>query len=164
VVVGGGPLGILLALVLHHYGYEPHVLEPHPLRRELAASTGLAAHPPTAIDLGPGSRLVVETSAASAGVALADEMATPGSIVGVVGRAPESIAPPSVLLKELTVVGVKGGPGQYPESVRLVAEGVLDTEAVITHRFGWSEAGAAFRTNVDHPELVVRAALHGAWE
>ncbi|MFI5611930.1 zinc-binding dehydrogenase [Amycolatopsis sp. NPDC051903] len=163
-VVGGGPLGILLALVLGHHGYSPHVFEPHPGRRALAAAAGLPAHPPEAADVGSGARLVVETSAAATGVALADELATPGSIVAVVGRAPHSVEPPSVLLKELTIVGVKGGPGQYPESVRLVAEGALDPEAVLTHRFGWTEAGEAFRRTTDEPDRVVRAALHGAWE
>ncbi|MEW2506524.1 alcohol dehydrogenase catalytic domain-containing protein [Amycolatopsis sp. NPDC047767] len=162
-VVGGGPLGILLGLVLKHHGYAPHVFEPHAARRELAASVGLPAHAPEAVDVGPGSRLIVETSAAAAGVALADDLATPGSVVALVGRAPQLMEPASVLLKELTVVGVKGGPGQYPESVRLVAEGVLDPEAVITHRFGWAQAQEAFRVNTDRPENVIRAALHGPW-
>ncbi|SEP63964.1 L-gulonate 5-dehydrogenase [Streptomyces sp. yr375] len=162
-VVGGGPLGILLGVVLRHHGYAPHLFEPQETRRDLAAAVGLVAHPPEPIDLGDGPRLVVETSAAPAGVALADELATPGSVVAVVGRAPHSIAPPSVLLKELSLIGVKGGPGQYPEAVRLVADGVVDPETVVTHRFGWHEAAEAFRISVDRPDLVVRTALVGAW-
>ncbi|MBW8739135.1 MAG: alcohol dehydrogenase catalytic domain-containing protein [Streptomyces turgidiscabies] len=162
-VVGGGPLGILLGVVLRHYGYMPHVFEPQPTRRELAAALGLDAHPPALVDLGDGPRLVVETSAAAAGVDLADELATPGSVVAVVGRAPHSIPPSSVLLKELSLLGVKGGPGQYPEAVRLVAEGTVDPEAVITHLFSWDDAQEAFQSNVDQPDLVIRAALHGPW-
>lgn len=162
-VVGGGPLGILLAMVLTHRGYDCHLFEPQPSRRELATRLGLDAHEPVAIEIGSGPRLVVETSAAAAGVALADELASPGSVVAVVGRAPTSIAPPSVLLKELTIMGIKGGPDCYPEAVGLVAEGVLDPAGVITHEFGWHEAGDAFRRTAEQPDAVVRAVLHGEW-
>ncbi|MGQ4599052.1 alcohol dehydrogenase catalytic domain-containing protein [Nocardia sp. R6R-6] len=162
-VVGGGPLGILLAQVLNHRGYDSHIFEPQAGRRELAAGLGLRAHEPVAVDIGAGPRLVVETSAAAAGVALADELASPGSVVAVVGRAPSSIAPPSVLLKELTLVGVKGGPGCYAESVSLVAEGAVDPAAVITHEFGWGAAAEAFRVTSQCPDVVVRSVLHGEW-
>ncbi|MGY4098789.1 zinc-dependent alcohol dehydrogenase [Nocardia sp. R16R-3T] len=162
-VVGGGPLGILLAQVLNYRGYECHVFEPQPSRRELAAELGLNAHEPVAQDIGSGPRLVVETSAAAAGVELADQLATPGSIIAVVGRAPISIAPPSVLLKELTVFGIKGGPDCYAEAVSLVAEGALDPERVITHDFNWNEAAHAFRLTSECPDAVVRSVLHGDW-
>jgi threonine dehydrogenase-like Zn-dependent dehydrogenase len=162
-VVGGGPLGILLALVFEHAGHPCTVFEPERSRRELGASLGVTMTPAEPIALPSGPRVVVETSAARAGVALADELATPGSVVAVVGRAPESIAPPSVLLKELTLVGVRGGPGKYEEAIRLVSEGIIDTERVVTHRFGWDEAQTAFRMNIDQPGTVVRALLTGAW-
>jgi threonine dehydrogenase-like Zn-dependent dehydrogenase len=115
------------------------------------------------VDLGPEPRLVVETSAAGAGVDLADALCTPGSVVAVVGRGPHTIAPPSVLLKELSILGIKGGPGMYPEAARLVAAGVLDPAAVITHEFGWHDASDAFRVTTEHPEEVVRSVLRGPW-
>lgn len=96
-------------------------------------------------------------------MALADALAAPGAVVAMVGRAPESIAPPSVLLKELALLGIRGGPGTYPEAVRLVAERVIDTEAVITHRWDWSDAQHGFETTVDQPGQVVRAVLTGSW-
>lgn len=162
-IIGSGPLAIVMARVLEHHGYEPHLFEPLEQRRRLASSLGLFAHPPDPIDLGPDRRLVVETSATSGGVALADAMATSGSVVAVVGRAPESIAPASVLLKELTIVGVKGGPRRYEEAVRLVAEGVVDPAAVITHEYQWDEADRAFGFTAEHPEKAVRTVLAGAW-
>jgi threonine dehydrogenase-like Zn-dependent dehydrogenase len=162
-VVGGGPLGILLALVFEHAGHACTVFEPEQSRRDLGTSLGVTMTPAEPIELPSGPRIIVETSAARAGVALADELATPGSVVAMVGRAPESIAPASVLLKELTLIGVRGGPGKYEDAVRLVSEGTIDTEKVVTHRFSWNEAEAAFRMNIDQPGTVVRALLTGEW-
>lgn len=162
-VVGAGPLGILLAVVLRHLGYQCDLFEPQLRRRELAAALGLEAHPAELVNLGDGPRLVIETSAAAAGVELADGLCTPGSVVAVVGRAPHTIAPPSVLLKELTILGIKGGPGMYPEAVRLVAEDVVNPAAVITHEFGWYQSDKAFRLTSEQPDEVVRAVIHGEW-
>lgn len=162
-VVGGGPLGILLTQVFEHFGHECVVFEPEPARRELGTRLGLRMHAPEPLEMAPGPRVIVETSAARPGVELADAMATPGSVVAVVGRAPESITPSSVLLKELTLVGVRGGPGAYDRAVSMAAEGTIDTAAVISHRYDWSEAMQAFRTNIDEPGVVTRAVLSGAW-
>ena len=162
-VIGGGPLGILLAQVLGHEGFACTVFEPEPSRRELGSRLGVTMVPAEPTDLPDGPRLIVETSAAAAGVELADALATPGSVVAMVGRAPHSIAPGSVLLKELTLIGVRGGPRQYSRAVEYVAEGIIDTEAVITHRWDWSEAQEAFRTNLEQPGTVTRALLSGTW-
>jgi threonine dehydrogenase-like Zn-dependent dehydrogenase len=50
-----------------------------------------------------------------------------------------------------------------PLGIAIVAEGIIDTERVITHRYDWSEAQTAFRTTVDDPGAVARAVLSGAW-
>lgn len=162
-IVGAGPLGVLMAQVLEHAGWVCHLFEPQRTRRDLAKSLGLSVFEPHALDLGEEPRLVVETSAAAAGVDLADDLCTPGSIVAVVGRAPASIAPASVLLKELTLVGVKGGASAYPAALQLVADGVIDPKVVVTHQFGWLQADEAFSLNVSSPDVVVRAALTGGW-
>jgi threonine dehydrogenase-like Zn-dependent dehydrogenase len=162
-VVGGGPLGILLALVFEHADHPCTVFEPEQSRRELGTKLGLKMTPAESIELPSGPRIIVETSAARAGVALADELAIAGSVVAMVGRAPESIAPSSVLLKELTLIGVRGGPGKYDQAVHLVSQGIIDTEQVVTHRFGWGEAQDAFRMNIDQPGTITRALLTGRW-
>jgi threonine dehydrogenase-like Zn-dependent dehydrogenase len=158
-VVGGGPLGLLLARVLEYFGHAVTVFEPVAKRRELGAGMGLHVLPPGPADLGAGPRLVVETSASQKGVALVLELATPGSVIGVIGRAPAPVSFADVLLRELAVLGVRGGPGHYPEAVRLIATGAVDPCAVITHRFPMSEAPAAFAHAHDPANGVVRAVL-----
>src|SRR5882757_3210547 len=162
-IVGAGPLGVLMAQVLEHAGWACHLFEPQRTRRDLANSLGLSVFEPHPLDLGEEPRLVVETSAAAAGVDLADDLCTPGSVVAVVGRAPASIAPASVLLKELTLVGVKGGPSAYPAAVQLVVDGVIDPTVVVTHQFRGLQADEAFALNLSSPDVVMRAALTGGW-
>jgi threonine dehydrogenase-like Zn-dependent dehydrogenase len=161
-VVGGGPLGLVLARVLESRGWSVAVLEPVPARRALGADMGLQVLPPGPVDLGEGPRLVVETSAHPDGLALARELALAGSVLGLVGRAPADLPAPEILLRELAVLGVRGGPGHYPEAVALVAGGTVDPAMVITHAFALDEAPAAFATAADPAAGVVRAVLESA--
>lgn len=167
-VIGGGPLGLLQAQVMEHLGWPSTVVEPQARRRELGNELGLTVVAPEDADAGtPGSvggpRLVIETSATAGGVELAERLATPGSLVAVVGRGPHSIPPPSVLLRELSILGIKGGPGVYPAAIDLVASGAVDPTAVVTHTFAWSEAATAFADTVGSPEEILRTALVGPW-
>lgn len=165
-VIGGGPLGLLQAQVMEYFGWRCSVVEPQERRRELGASLGLTTLSPEeadALEDDGQARLIVETSASGPGVDQSERMATPGSIIAVVGRGPHSVAPPAVLLKELSILGVKGGPGQYPGSVALVAQGVVDPTAVITHTFEWEHAQQAFSDTVEQPGTIVRSALTGTW-
>jgi threonine dehydrogenase-like Zn-dependent dehydrogenase len=158
-VVGGGPLGLLLAAVLRHFGWRVTVFEPIVRRREVGAGMGLRVLPPGPAEIEAGPRLVVETSAVPKGAALARDLATPGSVIGVIGRAPASVSFADILLMELAVVGVRGGPGYYPEAVRLIGAGAVDPRAVISHRFPMSEAPAAFAFAHDPSNGVVRTVL-----
>lgn len=166
IVIGGGPLGILQAKVMTHLGWDCIVAEPQAHRRDLATNLGIRAFDPADVEdavESSGRRLIVETSAAGPGVDLADRLATPGSIIAVVGRGPHSIAPGSVLVKELSILGINGGPGAYPAALELVASGVIDPTEVISHTFAWDEAPRAFAFSLDEPSIVVRTALVGSW-
>ena len=166
-IIGGGPLGILQAQVSQHFGWDCVVFEPQQRRRDLGISLGVKMFDPAEAEdveiLQNGPILVIETSAAGAGVDLAERIATPGSVVAIVGRGPHSLSPASILLKELSVLGIKGGPGMYSEAVRLVHEGVVDPASVITDQFPWSQGAEAFAHTVQNPESVVRSVLYGPW-
>ncbi|MHA4915460.1 hypothetical protein, partial [Enterococcus faecium] len=108
-------------------------------------------------DLGPV--LVVETSAAAAGVETARMLAAPGSVVALVGRAPTGFSSAEILLHELTVLGVRAGTGQYARAVQLVADGSVTPAATITHRFDLADAAVAFAAVTDSEQHVMRAVL-----
>ena len=158
-IVGGGPLGIIVASVLSARGWTPSVFEPLELRRELAARCGIAALPAEPADLGPEPRLVVETSASPQGVALAGQLCTAGSVVGVVGNAPTGIAHQVLLGQGVTVVPVRGGAGHYPEAVRLAAGGAVAGEELVTHRRPLAEVQEAFEEATGRPGTVLRTML-----
>jgi len=161
VVIGGGPLGIVLARVLQARGHDVRVVEPQPGRRRVAEGLGLSAVAPEVLPPPPaGPALLVETSATAAGTLLALQAATPGSAIAVIGRSPESVPMADVLLGELSVLGVRGGSGLYDDAIRLVADGVVAPAAVITHQYAADQAGAAFAEAVASPDNVLRAVVH----
>jgi threonine dehydrogenase-like Zn-dependent dehydrogenase len=45
--------------------------------------------------------------------------------------------------KEVDLLGSRNSVNAFPAVLRLLADGVIDTNALITHRFGLTEAGAA---------------------
>jgi threonine dehydrogenase-like Zn-dependent dehydrogenase len=162
-IVGGGPIGVLLAMVLRSRGHHPIVVEPLPGRRDAAQRLGVTTASPDSIDslpLPPGPRIIAETSASVPGFELALRLATPGSALAVVGRS-EGVAPAStVLLSELAIIGIRGGPGLYPDAIRSVAEGAVDPSGIVTHHFDLEDGPAAFARAIEHPDEVHRAVLH----
>lgn len=162
-VIGGGPLGVLLAQTLEAFSWDATVYEPQPHRREIAQSLGLRVVDPAEMDAGSpgdlGPVLVVETSAAAAGVETARMLAAPGSVVALVGRAPTGFSSAEILLHELTVLGVRAGTGQYARAVQLVADGSVTPAATITHRFDLADAADAFAAVTDSEQHVMRAVL-----
>lgn len=162
-VIGGGPIGVLLALVLQSEGHDPLVVEPLPGRRAAAERLGVPTETPDAIatrSLPSGPRVIAETSASSAGFELALTLATPGSAVAIVGRSDGSAPAATVLLSELAIIGIRGGPGLYPNAIRSVAEGTFDPAGIVTHHFGLDEGPAAFARATESPDDVHRAVLH----
>jgi threonine dehydrogenase-like Zn-dependent dehydrogenase len=159
-VIGGGPLGVLLAQTLVAHGWNPVVHEPQDYRRTIAAAAGLEVADGTAIDAGTGEPvLIVETSASGAGIELARRIAVAGSVIALVGRAPAQFTSAEILLKELSILGVKSGVGQYAAALALVESGAVTPSITVTHEFGLAAASAAFEAVTDPAQRVMRAVL-----
>ncbi|MBU1587536.1 MAG: alcohol dehydrogenase catalytic domain-containing protein, partial [Actinobacteria bacterium] len=157
-VIGGGPLGVLLGQTLTARGWAVTIHEPNEYRRAIAAACGLAVEESTGPVL-EGPVLVVETSAAAAGVQVARELARPGSVVAFVGRAPADFTTAEILLGELSLLGIRAGVGHYPAAIELVASGAVTPEAIITHEFALASASEAFTSVIDPARRVMRAVL-----
>jgi 2-desacetyl-2-hydroxyethyl bacteriochlorophyllide A dehydrogenase len=144
VVIGGGPIGLLIALVAREAGARLVVSEIHPGRREVASALGLDVVDPGAADVsehvaaltaGAGADVVFEVSGSSAGALEMTRLASiRGRIVLVaIFPAPQPVGLFDVFWKELELRGARVyEPEDYERAIALVAAGKLPLERLIT--------------------------------
>ncbi|MCG7206705.1 zinc-dependent alcohol dehydrogenase [Streptomyces arenae] len=156
VVVGGGPVGMLIALVAGAAGADVRVVELNAHRRLLAEELGLSTWDPAAADItelvqrwtgGAGADVAFEVSGAAGGVDTAVD------VLGVRGRLclvaihprPREINLHRFFWRELTLVGARlYDRGDFERAVTLVAEGTIPAQRLITKVVPLTEAPAAF--------------------
>ncbi|MFF8018690.1 alcohol dehydrogenase catalytic domain-containing protein [Streptomyces sp. NPDC007929] len=156
VVVGGGPVGVLIALVARAAGADVRVVEPGEHRRRVAQDLGLTAWDPAGVDVptavgewtgDAGADVAFEVSGAAAGVTTAVE------VLGVRGRLclvaihprPREIDLHRFFWRELTLVGARlYTRDDFERAVGLVADGTLPCERLISKVVPLTEAAAAF--------------------
>ena len=157
VVIGAGPIGLLIATVARSLGAEIVVFEPNARRREIVDSLGVAAVDPTAADAaawvdewtaGAGADVAFEVSGTEAG------MSTATGCLGARGRAVVvgiHASPPPVDLfrvfwRELTLIGARVYErADYEEAVRLLAGGAIPADTLITDVVPLDDVAEAFR-------------------
>ncbi|GGN10304.1 zinc-dependent alcohol dehydrogenase [Streptomyces fuscichromogenes] len=156
VVVGGGPVGVLIALVARAAGADVRVVEISAHRRLLAEESGLTAWDPTAVDVpelvrqwteDAGADVAFEVSGAAAGVDTAVE------VLGVRARLclvaihpkPREISLHRFFWRELTLVGARlYDRTDFERAVALVADGTVPAERLISKVVPLIEAPSAF--------------------
>ncbi|KND41713.1 MULTISPECIES: (R,R)-butanediol dehydrogenase [Streptomyces] len=156
VVVGGGPVGVLIALVARAAGAEVRVVELSAHRRALAEEVGLSTWDPAAEDVptlvgewtgGAGAEVAFEVSGAAGGVDTAVE------VLGVRGRLclvaihprPREINLHRFFWRELTLVGARlYARSDFERAVVLVADGTIPADRLISKVVPLTEAPAAF--------------------
>jgi (R,R)-butanediol dehydrogenase/meso-butanediol dehydrogenase/diacetyl reductase len=140
VVIGGGPIGTLVALVARARGARVILVEPDATRRGLAAELGLAAHDPGEVDVlaetdGVGAEVVFEVSGSASGILAATQHAAIRGRVVVVAIFPEPkpVALFDLFWKELDVRGARVyEPEDFDSAIELVDDGSLGLERLIT--------------------------------
>src|SRR5262245_55322745 len=164
-VIGVGTLGALaIALVklqspsrIVAYGVREEELE---LARRLGATEVAMAG-----DAGPGELdLVVETAGAPAAVELATQLCRPGGraiLLGIAGEGRTLTLPSDLLVgKAMALIGSIAYPAAvWSRVVGLVADGVLDLDPIVTHRFPVSEFEEAVRLMDDRQGIVAKIVL-----
>ncbi len=144
VVLGGGPIGMLVALVARHAGANVIVSEINPYRVELAASLGLEALNPEETDLvdtvmrrtkGAGADIVFEVSGSQAGAdIMTDLLRVRGLavIVAIFAQKPQ-IDLFRFFWRELRLQGVRVyEPQDFADAIALAASGALPLDDLIT--------------------------------
>jgi 2-desacetyl-2-hydroxyethyl bacteriochlorophyllide A dehydrogenase len=153
-VVGGGPVGLLIAIVAAAGGAEVKVLETNPFRRSVIAALGLDVVDP--IDMpalieewtgGAGADVVFEVSGAQGGLDSAVELLrTRGRlvIVGIHAQRRE-VDLKRVFWKELEIVGARVyEPQDFSDAVQSIAAGTIPVDALISKVVPLDSAAEAF--------------------
>lgn len=144
VVIGGGPIGMLIAIVARHAGADVVVLETEPGRRALAADLGFAPLDPVTEDPGPyvekwtngaGADVVFEVSGAAAAVRTATSLAKVRGTVVVVAihPLPREVDLQRVFWRELRVLGARVyRRSDFETAVELLRDGVIPAGALVS--------------------------------
>lgn len=169
-VIGGGPIGTLIALVARHVGATVLVSEVNPYRSALIKKLGLqglnpietdVAHEVARITNDKGVDVVFEVSGSQGGVDLMTQVAAVrGRIVMVAIHARQ----PTVDLfrffwRELELVGARVyEPQDYEKAISLISEGVIPVDSLITDRRPLRDIQTAFDA-LDHDPVAMKTLI-----
>ena len=143
VVIGGGPIGLLIALVARAHDVQVLIVEPDETRRLLAEELGFTAFDPSSDDVdsavaaatdGAGAEVVFEVSGSASGILAATRYAALRGCVVVVAIYPEPkpVALFDLFWKELELRGVRVyEPQDFDAAIELLAAGSLAVERLI---------------------------------
>lgn len=172
-VIGGGAIGLLLAIVARHSGARTVVIsEINEYRRRLAGELGFATVNPLDADFdeqtrhhsgGLGFDVVFEASGSKAGVASSTKLAKITGKVMIIGmtREPYPVDLSAVFAKELVLEGVRiHSQYNFVGAVNLLASGALDRqfEKIVTDVYPLDRVEDAFalaQTNGDFIKILV---------
>jgi (R,R)-butanediol dehydrogenase / meso-butanediol dehydrogenase / diacetyl reductase len=156
VVIGAGPVGLLIAKVAQAAGADVLVLELDPHRRAVAATLGLSTVDPAGTDVaqlvrdrtgGAGAAVAFEVSGSASGVrAASDVLAVRGRLV-VVAIHPKGceVDLHRVFWRELELIGVRVYErADFEEAVRLVAGKVVPAGRLISRVVPLEQVAEAF--------------------
>ena len=170
VVIGGGPIGLLNALVARHAGAEVRIAEVNDYRLEMARALGLETVNPLVEDLvanveewtgGGGADVVFEVSGSQPGAEVMTKLTKVRGRIVVVAIFAE---PPKIDLfqffwRELKMCGVRVyEPEDYDRAIELTASGQLPLAKLITERLdldGLPDAFARLEAGTDAVKILI---------
>ena len=165
-VIGGGPIGILVAMAAKNAGANVTISEINAHRLAMATKLGINTINPSEVDAAKtilantndkGADVVFEVSGTQPGVDLMTAaIATRGRVVMVAIHATK----PEVDLfqffwKEIEMLGARVyEPADYDQAIELVANGGIDAKALITGIQSLNEIGEAFASLTSSPAAM----------
>ncbi len=167
VVVGLGVAGLLMVQLLKQRGVTVIGINRSEWKRDIAADMGadVVGAPDDARRLvdevtgGLGADLGLEAAGTEATLAQTIDLTKVGGEVLVFGTltgGSEGLPYYQFYFKELTIHNPRAAmPADYERGVKLVADGALDVEPIVTHRFSLEEAAGAFEAVQDTSSLKV---------
>lgn len=165
-VVGTGNMGLLSIQVLRLYSPEVLVAVTRPgspkagkakeLGADIVTDTGGVREVMREVTPeGAGFDYVVETTGSPAGLDLAVEIVRPRGVIAAKSThgAPVSFNYTSLVVKEAKIVGSRCGP--FPPAIRLIREGLVKVDPLITSTYRLEDVGEAFRRSFDRDQIKV---------
>lgn len=158
-ILGGGPIGIVAALMLQNEGRDVWLSEPLGTRQATARTMGIhqVLQPDKFSDRHP-AKVIVETSGHPSAADTISNVAAPGSTIVLVGG-DTPIDAILILTRELEIRAAKGGRGLYPEAIACVEANKIQPGKLISHRFSVSAIGQAFEIASRQPDKVMRVVV-----
>ena len=156
VVIGGGPIGVLIASVVRDVGAEVTVIEIDPQRRTTIGNLGFRTLDPRNTDQaeaiqdwthGAGADVVFEVSGAGAAVLASTELVKVrgGIVVVAIHPVPREVDLHAVFRRELTIIGARVYQrSDFEAAVDLLRRGAIPADALITKVVPLTETSAAF--------------------
>lgn len=156
VVIGAGPIGVLIAVTARHFGAEVVVIELDERRREVVEGLGILTLDPRSEDQtawvlswseGADADVVFEVSGAAAAVLKATDLVrVRGRLVVVaIHPKPAPIDLHAVFWKELTLLGTRVYErSDFATAIELVADGIIPADLLISRIEPLEGAAAAF--------------------
>lgn len=155
-VIGGGPIGLLVALVARLAGAEVALAEVNPFRLEKARAFGLRAVNPKEEDLkawvegwtdGAGADLAFEVSGSPSGARAMTQVVRVRGTICLVGihAQPPPVDLQQFLARELSLVGCRVyEPVDFDRAIRIAASGALNLKAMVTDILPLKDATQGF--------------------
>lgn len=165
-VIGGGPIGMLVAMVAREAGANVTISEINENRLNYARSVGFETMNPKEVDVakamndatgGKGADVVFEVSGTQPGVDLMTAAAaTRGRIVMVAIHASKpTIDMFQFFWRELDLIGARVyRPEDYDAAMALLAKGVVDCDSFITDIQSLANIQSAFETLTQNPNAM----------
>ena len=168
VITGAGQIGLLAAQYALTLGAIPIIVDPVDERLALSRSLGVthtinpvsadALAEIKAITRGRMAEVVIEASGAASAIRGAIDYVAYAGRISLVGWPKGDIALPTALFtkKELTIRGSRNSVGQFPESLRLIAEGKVNVEALLTKTVSLEETPATVADIAANPDKYLK--------
>jgi len=155
VIFGAGTIGLLIAqLLLRARGCRALVIDIDPGRLRIAqflGATPLQCDEPALIDTvaqatsGEMAGVVFEATGVAACTRLTTALVAQAGQIVLIGwnKGPVEIDTVTLMRKEVDLLGSRNSVNAFPPVLQLLADGIVDSKTMITHRFQLSEAKAA---------------------
>ena len=166
-ILGAGPIGLLLLQVAKLAGAAPiYVIDQFPWRLELAQQYGAVpinfaeVDPVQAVMQATGGRgvdVAMEAAWADHSVQQAADMARMGGrlvLVGIPGPDKLEMKHSTARRKGLTIRVSRRMKHVYPRAIKLVENGSIDLQGIVSHRFPLSRTPEAYALNVAYADQV----------